>query len=172
MASVTRDFGTFADDSTVGTITWNNPGNAAASDDSRASTATNSATSHYLKCTNPQGTAVPAGATINGIEIIIERSRAFGTSVTDSAVRIVKGGAIGATDRSNGTAWPTTDTDRTYGSPTDLWGETWTVAQINASDFGMAISVVSVGGAQPRIDYVRAVIYYTVAFSGWGVPIN
>ena len=46
------------------------------------------------------------------------------------------------TDHASGTDWGTTRRQRsTYGSATDLWGTTWTPAQINASNFGVRLRV-------------------------------
>ena len=66
--------GTMADDSTIGTITWSNPDNAKASDDSRsiANHVSAASTSHYLKATN-FGFSIPAGSTIDGIVVRVER---------------------------------------------------------------------------------------------------
>lgn len=61
-------------------------------------------------------------------------------SLYDHRVRIVKGGVIGATDKASVTAWPGTLAYTTYGGEADLWGETWTVADINSTTFGVAIS--------------------------------
>lgn len=65
--------GTMADDSTVGTVTWVNPDNAKASDDVRA-IMYYGGSSHYLKATN-FGFSIPAGATINGIVVEIEKRK-------------------------------------------------------------------------------------------------
>lgn len=65
--------------------------------------------------------------------------------------RIVKGDSIGSTNRGP-QAFTTTDSTKTFGSSSDLWGETWTVADINASDFGSAI-VCSISVTS---DYLKA----------------
>lgn len=158
---------TFADDSGVGTVTWTDPGNAAASDDSRAVCSMGtSAVGHYLKATN-FGFAIPAGATIDGIVVEIEKSWTNGQGgVLDNRVRIVKGGAIGSTDRSDVNAWNSTDGYTTYGTSSDLWGETWTATDINASDFGVALSPLNNSGTKPavgEIDHIRITVHYTEA---------
>ena len=65
--------------------------------------------------------------------------------VYDHRVRIIKGGAIGSTDKASGTAWPGSLAYTTYGGASDLWGETWTASDINASTFGVAISAYGSG---------------------------
>ena len=157
-----------ADDATIGTIAWTNPGNGCADDSSLASAVlTASAVSHYFTATD-FGFSIPAGSTIEGIVMESEVSEFFisnaGTPV-DNAVRIVKGGTIGSTDRSNGTAWTTTLAYLSHGGAADLWGESWTPDDINASDFGVAISARESGGASPstaQINAVRITVYYTV----------
>ena len=155
---------TIVDDSSVGTETWSNPGNAAASDDSRATVTVGAGVtpSHYLKATN-FGFAIPAGATINGITVEVELSATQLNRVTDNAVRIVKGGTIGSTDKSSGTTWPTTEAYRTYGGAADLWGETWAYSDINDSTFGFAISCGATGSGtrDGQVDHIRITIDYT-----------
>jgi hypothetical protein len=57
----------------------------------------------------------------------------------------VKGGVIGGTDKSTGALQPGTLSYVTYGGSSDLWGQTWTPADINASDFGLAFAT-QIGG--------------------------
>lgn len=102
--------GTLVDDASIGTLPWGSPNNAAISDNSFAS------------ATEDAGSSADP--------------------IWDNAVRIVKGGSIGSTDKSTGVNWASSDPNSyiRYGGSSDLWGETWTVAQINASDFGIALS--------------------------------
>lgn len=158
--------GTGADDSSVGTIAWSSPGNITSSNDTYASvTITASAISHYLKATN-FGFTIPAGSTINGISVSIERKKSGTGTIKDSQLRIVKGGSIGATDRADtATAWPTSDTVATYGSGSDLWGETWTSTDINASTFGVALSATETDPTNPAaasVDFISITVTYTV----------
>jgi Secretion system C-terminal sorting domain len=87
---------------------------------------------------------------------VLQRAREL-----DNEVRIVKGGAITGTNLAvAGTAWTTVDTYTNYGTATELWGTTWTVADINAVDFGAAISTrVTNGTAQ--VDHIRITVYST-----------
>jgi len=67
--------GTLADDAAVGAVAWTNPGNAASSDNAYAVFSTSGVQqSHYLKATN-FGFSIPAGATIDGVAVSIERKR-------------------------------------------------------------------------------------------------
>lgn len=168
--------GTLADETSVGTVAWTNPGNAAASDNSRASVslAVPGSISHYLKATN-FGFAIPSGATIDGIVVEVECARSTGAkssgTCADSKARIVKGGVIGATDKANATAWASADTYLTHGSSSDKWGETWTDTDINSSTFGFVISAKSTAAkatAIPLVDHIRITVYYTAGGGGGG----
>lgn len=62
-------------------------------------------------------------------------------AVNENSIKIVKGGTIVGTDKANtGTELNTTDTYVSYGGSSDLWGTTWTPSDINASNFGVAVS--------------------------------
>lgn len=147
MASEAKDAGTMADDATVGTIAWATVNNAKVSDNTYA-TATMPllALSHYLKGTN-FGFAIPVGATIDGIQLDVERSiiAGAGPPVRDNSVRIVKAGTFQGDEKAAGGDWPAGDTVISYGGAADLWGLTWTVANINASNFGAGLSAKALG---------------------------
>ena len=118
------DFASFASVDGAST-SWANPANASSSDNSYASmTPSLTATSndhHHSINPNP---GIPAGATIDGIEVRIERNGGdfFGTAQTsDDNVQLIKGGTRSGNNKAAGN-WPTSDTYDTYGGPTDLWG--------------------------------------------------
>ena len=158
--------GTFADDATVGTLVWGNPGNAIASDDSYATCAVGFSTgaSHYLKATN-FGFAIPADAQIDGIKV--EAEIKCDVSGTDNSIKLVKAGSYVGDNKARGSSvyWPTSDTYVTWGGETDLWGTTWSVDEINNSGFGVGIS----GTFDPdgywlvtaSIDHIRITVYYS-----------
>ena len=153
--------GTIVSDATVGAVAWSNPSNAGASDNSYATAVIGAAVtpSEYLLCTN-FGFSIPSGATIDGITVTVEHSASQTNRVNDSAVRIVKGGTIGSTDKASATFWGTSDASVDYGSTSDLWGETWAYSDINASNFGVVISASSTGTGTrtARIDLVTITI--------------
>lgn len=171
MAEITKSPGTMADDATVGTRAWVNPDNAKISDDVYSAAGGNNADqtiSHYLKATN-FGFAIPTGATINGVLVEVEKhsnSYVSGQDYNrDYSIQLVKGGVISSDNKADtATDWPDTDSYISYGSSSDLWGETWTAEDINDIDFGIALSVkwFRVGGvAQPNVDHIRITVYYT-----------
>ena len=169
---------TFANDPTSG-VTWTNVSNAASSNNSYAifvGLPNDYQTTVYLKCTN-FGFSIPGGATIDGIEVAIERKASVQSGVfwvRDFTVKLYKAGTIVGTDKADtGLKWPTSDTDKTYGSSSDLWGETWSNSDINNSGFGIGIKVATIGGGNPKdpnvtafIDWIRITVYYTTGGGG------
>ena len=111
------------DDSSVGTEAWSNPTNAEAADGSFATAWVGSISAYF----GPNG-----------------------TGVADEGAKLVVGGTIvGSLKLSNliGTPsygnYPATLTYITYGGPTDLWGQTLSPSDVNASNFGVVIAAGS-----------------------------
>ncbi len=168
-----NDGGTFVSDDSIGTDDWSNPSNASASDDTFTIAGLDDETSEYLVATN-FSFSIPDGATIRGIKARVEKhgNAFFGSpddEVDDYAVRIVKAGTIGSTDRSDG-GWSVFDTVDVYGSGTDLWGLSWTADDINASNFGFAIAGTTDGDQSGYIDHITLQVYYSAAESSEPVP--
>jgi len=162
----------------VGTIGWSNPTNIYTSNDARATiNLPTSATSNYLQATN-FGFSIPNGSTIDGIEVLIERRKSGTSSANpiDNIIKLVKGNVIGGTNKSAGVNWVNTiDQTFTFGSSSDLWGNTLTVSDVNASDFGVALSVSWVGDkfspGRPEVDHIQITVHYTTGGGGGG-PTN
>lgn len=147
----------------AGTLTgWTNSENAAASDNVFATSSIEFGEGPLLQATN-FGFTIPSGATITGIVVEWEKKKAGGGAMSDGQSRIIKGGSTGTENKAQGD-WTTSDnTYYTYGSASDVWGETWTADDINASDFGAAISgTESLGNIHElSIDHVRITVHYT-----------
>lgn len=157
--------GTFADDASIGTKVWSNPGYAETSNDDRATVSADyggNDISHYLKATN-FGFSIPTGATINGIKVEIEKSEhVAAANIFDESIKLVVGGSITGDDKADATEWGTSDAYATYGGESDTWGLSPTAAQINSSDFGAVIAAnMPVGFGQARVDHIRITVYYT-----------
>ncbi len=76
----------------------------------------------------------------------------------DNSVQLVKGGTVTGSNLANTvTPWNTVDTYSTYGSSSNLWGTTWSVAEVNASNFGAVLSA-SVSNGTARVDHMRITI--------------
>jgi hypothetical protein len=76
----------------------------------------------------------------------------------DNSVRLVKGGVLTGSDFAyTVTPWNTVDTYTSYGSSSNLWGTTWTVADINATNFGAVLSA-SVSNGTAQVDHMRITV--------------
>ncbi|MBX3023938.1 hypothetical protein KF840_03415 [bacterium] len=151
---------TAVDDASFGGAGWFPAANAISSDNQWASVTPAGSPTHYLKVTT-FGFSIPAPAQIQGIKVFVERHSAVGT-VFDARARIVKGGVIGSADRALPGNWPMgSDVTVSYGGPADLWGTTWTPADINSNGFGFALSVDdNVDSA--AVDHISITVYYTL----------
>lgn len=115
------------------------------------------------------GFSIPTGATINGIVVTLQFARydpGGSTSARDYSVKIVKNNTITGNDKFTlAEHASSTPTNKTYGSSTDLWGETWTAADINNSNFGLAYSVeltsYSKGTMYLQVRNLRITVHYT-----------
>lgn len=149
----------------VGTIVWTNP-TRAESFDSSYSTANSLASgeiSNYLKVTN-YGFNIPLDATILGIKIDISRKASFADRIKDQEVKIVKEGSIIGTNQASTTAWSNTDFIASYGGSSDLWGQSWTSADINTLDFGLVLAVTNTGAGSrtASVDNIKITVTYTI----------
>jgi hypothetical protein len=149
------------------TAQWTSNVNAKISDDAYAGLSANLPNSgnytDYLFITDFQFN-LPAGSTINGITVNVERSDANGKS-KDYRVQLIKSGTIGGNDKALTPAWSGIDAVQTYGGSSDLWGSMWTYSDINSSGFGFAFAAQRTGGGgQPtlaKVDAVSITVFYT-----------
>ncbi len=149
---------------TNGSVTnpWTSPGNATSSNASYASFTTSGSTSAYLNATN-FGFAIPSNATIRGIVLEIQKrtsSTSSGKTIKDASV-ILYGGTGTSIDKKSASSWSSSLSWVTYGGATDLWGMTWTPAQINSSSFGAGLTIVLTSNPKAYVDAFRITVYYT-----------
>lgn len=171
-----RNGTTWASDSTVGNVAWSDAGRAETQDDTYAICTLSGIVagqdpSEYLKGTN-FGFTIPLTATIEGILVEAEKSIDSGggdVATVDYSARLVKAGSVVGNDYANATEWSSDDDIyETYGGATDLWGTTWTPAEINSSGFGFALAGTinsAFATVDIRVDHVRITVYYTEAGS-------
>lgn len=165
--------GTTANLSNAGTSesaeAWVNPGNVA-SDNATEATIT-AATydspdiSQILVASN-FGFTVPDGSTILGITVEIDRRSIIASSGKDFRVQLAKGttfaSLVGTNKAVPATIWPTTSTVATYGGASDLWGTTWTPAEIRAASFALFLSAqANIANADVGADFTRISVAYT-----------
>lgn len=151
-------------------VDWTNTTNIFAADSLYTQAPlTAGAVSDYLRATG-FGFSIPVGATITGIKVEVKKCQQPWTYgiVEDLHVYAAKAGAVVGTDHAIPGSWPGVNTYVTYGGAADMWGTTWTPAEINVNlpaGFGVLISAQETGGVNPagaRIDHVRITVYYTV----------
>jgi len=130
---------------------------------------------NYLVC-KQLSSSIPTGSTINGITVKFERYNSEGgelLTITDNAIYLTKDGTntVGS-NKSTGATWGLTDTNslsESFGSSSDLWGTTFTAAEVNASTFGVMISpnINFTGGGAigplVKIDQIVIDINYTTS---------
>ncbi len=151
---------------------WNNENDALSSNDDYAYAGATltlvnpSKYSDYMTLTN-FSMSIPAAVTICGIVVQVDRKASglsLGAEVKDYRVRLVKGGSVTGNNNASGSGWTGSETTATYGSSSDLWGTTWTPAEINSGNFGFALSAEISGllgvFLSADIDNVRITVYY------------
>lgn len=164
MATQTKPPRVGASDAAFGVVAWSNPGNAVSSNNVHAtSSPTTASHTRYLKMTDFDF-SIPAGATIDGIQVDIERKGGVINSIKDSRVRLVRAGTVEATDKADTSIfWPTTDTSKSYGGAADLWSAAWTPADINSRTFGVVLAASGPAKAvSASVDFIQIIVTYTM----------
>jgi hypothetical protein len=132
--------GTVVNNTAAGSVAWTNPGNAIGSDGLYAvASGSNCPISNYLDVTN-FGFSVPAGSSIDGIIIGIDR-KATGTVMNTPTLRIIKSGVVSGDNKASVSVWSGTQGVVNYGSSSDSWNAGVTVADINTSTTGFRLQV-------------------------------
>lgn len=160
LSSVTMSGGTFTDLNDLET-NWTNVNNVATSNDqyATASFATgNGPEPGGLKVSN-FGFNIPADKTIVGIVLEVERKASASNAAKDGFVTLRKN-LTSSDNKGKAGNWSTTEAYEVYGANNDLWGLTWTPADINASTFAAVIYVGSDAACTVSIDHVRVTVYY------------
>jgi hypothetical protein len=162
----------------AGEVPWTNLGfldtpNAPTVDDSTAAQCgiLDETDSDGLRATN-YGFTIPTDATIDGIELVMFHWQ--GTELghaAENTLRLVKAGSMVGTNNASGTEIQRDGSgpeeppvEITLGSPTDLWGTSWTPAEINASTFGVQFHLFGGGGIEGaivKVDKMAIKVYYT-----------
>ncbi|MGQ0546250.1 MAG: DUF6701 domain-containing protein [Betaproteobacteria bacterium] len=146
---------------------WNNPGRAVSSNNQYASASVDGTVTDPLRCVN-YGFAIPATATILGVEVRLERksNRTTNGGSRDNTFFLVKAGVAVGANRATATTYTTTDTVEVHGGPADLWGTTWTPAEINAANFGAVYTGTKPSAAGPAhtitVDHMQITVYYSI----------
>jgi hypothetical protein len=162
------------------TNVWDDPDQIKAQNDTGCYAArTTDANSAVLIGSN-YGFTIPTAATIKGIVVTIRRYHTASTSPMpiDVTVQLRKAGVAAGDNLSAGASFPAAWEDKVFGSSTNMWGTTWTAAEINNSGFGIGYQLyryTTVSG-DPYVDSIKITVYYTIpggqsALFGGGVTI-
>jgi len=110
------------------------------------------------------GYTLPSNAVIDGFMVEVEVTNSNRWMESGSTIKLMKAGSVvgsnkAGTGSSASGVW-------TYGGPTDLWGTTWTPADVNNATFGFNGNYDSVTSSPAdftiSIDYVRITVYYHI----------
>lgn len=160
------------------TADWASTGNVAASDNSYATvgplgTAQANVFSNFLRCRNFGFTTsdIPSGATINGIEIEVERKSSSPSRGTDrnAFLSVHSAGTaadqVGSDQETTDALIGSSDATRTYGGASSLWGTSVADSTARSSTFGFDYAVENNANGTPTmsVDLVRMRVYYTPA---------
>jgi len=127
--------------------------------------------------------SIPTGIVPLGIEVFINTNTNNAGRGVFSRIFLTKNGTnkVG-TEKSDNVEIGTTQHDEIYGGSSDLWGITWTAAELNSSNFGFAIEVLSDPGSgtvqanvyqmRVQITAVDINLATTVMISGLGAAPN
>lgn len=155
-----------------GIISWWNPGNAGNSDNAWAvaGSSTAKALTELLCVGGFDFSAIPDTATIQGIELSIERHKSSNQMGKDVSLRLTKNGVAVGEDKASPDQWPyavPNEAVKVYGGSSDLWGESWTPAEVK-SQLGVAFSGLVASGSElwvPScsllIDSIAVTVHYT-----------
>ncbi len=148
----------------TGTNDWASPANITADDGSEASSAFAGTRSRTLRASNFGFTTadIPAAATINGIEVRIERRESDANRISDVSLYIVpdKSGGnvadrVGDNKADTVTKWPTSVAVANYGSSSDKWSSGLTPAQAVSSSFAIDFEAQSSLGGIGYVDFLQ-----------------
>jgi len=119
------------------------------------------------------GFNIPSNAIIDGIKLEMEVPSSTRWAEGNGMVKLKKAGVLAGTNQAGlGSA---SSGVYTYGGATNLWGTTWTPAQINASNFGFGFDATYTSSGNDftiAVDYVRITVYwhYSVDVAAADVP--
>lgn len=116
--------------------------------------------SYRLRATN-WGFAIPAGATINGIVVEIDR-RCFAGAAADYRVQLGRDITAPIGDnKASASAWPATSAVATYGSSSDTWAAGLTVGDLNTSLVVFLAVQATASNTDIGVDFIRVTVHYT-----------
>jgi hypothetical protein len=165
-SSAGPNFAANGSDNPSGATAWSNTSNITADDGSVASAIVNGIQGNSDELLAESfGFSIPSNATITGVTASFKKAKQGSSILIDQGVNLLKNGASAGASRGDLiTDWPTSLTYIDYGGSFDLWGTTWTPADINSSGFGVEIFVGSNGtqNVTAQVDAVKITVNYSL----------
>lgn len=154
-----------------GSGVWSSTASVVSSNDLRAASLISSGSITIAVQAYDYGFTIPAGSSIDGIVVSVERRAVGGTGGTakDRHLKLTYDGGTtftGDDKADTATAWGGSDSIASYGSASDKWSTSPTYSDINSSDFGAALSVEETSGSlsvSAQVDHIEITVYYTPA---------
>ena len=149
---------------------WSNPSHITGDDNNyaKANNINKNKSTEYLQGKN-YNFHIPTSARISGIKVSINRMGDYDRCseqgyLVDETVRLIKNGnLVGNNKAVTSTNWPTSFSVATYGGDSDLWGTSWTPAEINSMNFGVSLSAKNTSNhfnKDAYVDYMQITVYY------------
>ena len=118
------------------------------------------------------GFALPSNAIISGIVATIERAESnAAANADDTTVQLMQAFTAVGDNNSLTTEYGTSDAVVSYGSVTNVWGTTWTAAQVNNPGFGL-IFRSNLDSNAITIDHIAITIYWYMPSSILNLPLG
>jgi PKD repeat protein len=124
-----------------------------------------------LQIYHDYGFSIPAGSTIDGIEVTLEGAYFSesnpGDPTTAAQIKVEVSWGGGATGTISGTRTQVitgTATTYTIGGAADTWGHSWTVSELSNANFRVRIfaeTTPTTAGHFARLDWLPVTVYYT-----------
>lgn len=152
---------------------WSNPTDAQSEDGNSASSTMSALSITDILRGYNLSESIPAGSTIDGIEVRIKWS-GDGTYVKLQSLNLHKSAASAGDDKSDLVVLPGSNTwSSTYGGPTDMWSTGYGYDDVTDSGFGLELWLYnndSGSGQTGNIDAMQIKIYYTEGITHAPLP--
>jgi len=141
---------------------WTNSNNVFTSNSVYATNAVSANSTGASLSATGFGFSIPSSAIIKGITASVIRKASTSNTLQDATVQLLKAGsAVGSNKAVSGT-WSTSNTTKTYGTASDLWGTTWTASDVNNANFGLKFAAKAGStAATASVDYITIQVTYT-----------
>lgn len=159
--------GTAANVDRDGKALWANVNNAKVNDANYAQCIVGKGTySNWLRLTNFDFSEIPAGATIDGLEVQIFKQQPLPEmyDIHDSVVRLRDSGGQTGDNKASAVDWPSVKSTFLYGTAIDDWNAGLSDSDVRAASFGIDISALNTDSSYNQyanVYYCQIRVYYT-----------